>query len=109
MKVKHIGAGLLGCTLAMTSSYTLASDLRIDGFASFIAGQVLDKDEIGPDGNYLGFDDRADFQTNSIYGIQFRADLGKGLTATGQVVGQGSDDFDAKITWAYLTYEFNPE
>lgn len=42
MKTKAIKAGFAVSALALAVSPTMATDLRIDGFASFVAGQVLD-------------------------------------------------------------------
>ncbi|MCP5017797.1 MAG: porin [Ketobacter sp.] len=44
-----------------------------------------------------------------MYGIQFRSQLDDGLSVTGQVVGRGSEDFDAKVNWAYFSYQLTDE
>lgn len=80
------------------------AEMRIDGFASFVAGQVLDKDELGG-GDYLGYTDKMNFQNESVFGIQFRSDLSEGLSATGQIVGAGENDYEAKVNWAFLKYD----
>jgi hypothetical protein len=47
------------------------------------------------------------YDEDSIYGIQFRADMQQGMSATAQIVGKGSDSYDAQVNWAYFTYELN--
>jgi len=47
------------------------------------------------------------FRPDSNYGLQITANLGDGLSATGQITGNGGLDFDAVVSWAYLSYEFN--
>ncbi|MEZ5505923.1 MAG: hypothetical protein R3F38_08020 [Gammaproteobacteria bacterium] len=58
MKTKAIKAGFAVSALALAVSPTMATDLRIDGFASFVAGQVLDQDELDATGTYNGYDNR---------------------------------------------------
>jgi hypothetical protein len=109
MKTRLLATGLMASSLTIAAP-TLASDLRIDGFASMVYGQVIDKDELGAQGpNFRRYDDKAEFQVDSLYGIQFRSNLQEGLSVTGQLVGKGSDDFNAKVTWAYFTYEVNDQ
>lgn len=103
MKKHTFKVSLLASAIGLAATPALATDIRIDGFASIVAGQTLDKDE-GPMLN-RGYTHRATFNEDSIYGIQFRADLQDGLSATAQFTGKGTEDFEAKINWAYLTYE----
>ncbi|CBL45276.1 hypothetical protein HDN1F_16930 [gamma proteobacterium HdN1] len=104
--------GLSALALAITPAH--AVDLRFDGFATFVVGQMLDDDELNhdPQGNLMtfrGFDDQINFQSNNVFAIQARADLGEGLSATAQIMAKGVDDYDAKFSWAYLSYELTPE
>lgn len=107
MKTTPYALGLLTAAIALASGSALAVDIRIDGFASIAYGQALDKDELGVNGEFQGYNNIANFQQDSLYGIQFRSNLSDGLSAVGQVVGRGSADFEADITWAYLAYQFN--
>lgn len=94
-----------------------AADIKINGFASVTGGQTLSEGKVPTgkstyfvDGSTGGtYDDSISFKPDSIYGLQFRSDLGSGLSATGQVVGSGGGDFDAKVKWAYISYEFAGE
>ena len=95
MKKCTFQVSLLASAIGLIATPALATDIRIDGFASIVAGQTLDHDE-GPMLN-RGYTDRATFNEDSIYGIQFRADLQDGLSATAQFTGKGTEDFEAKI------------
>lgn len=109
MKRKAIKAGFALSALALAVSPAMAAEIRFDGFASFVAGQVLDDDEADTSGIMRGFDDRLEFQNNSLFALQVRADLQDKLSATAQITAKGQDDYDAKFNWAYLTYEINNE
>jgi hypothetical protein len=114
MKTTVFKAGFAVSTLALAISPAMATEVRFDGFASFVAGQVLDKDETidpttGEATTFRGFDDRLGFQNNSLFAIQVRADLLSNLSATAQITAKGSDDYNAKFNWAYLTYELSNE
>lgn len=102
---------------AMCSASTQAADIRLNGFASLVAGMTLNQGELsnGDPATFTAddpsngiYDDDFTFRPDSIFGLQISADLGDGLSVTGQITGAGGEDFDANLTWAYLTYEFNP-
>lgn len=78
------------------------AEIRFNGFASIYAGMTLDDDE-----SLYDYDDDISFKPESLFGLQATADLTEGLTATAQLLARGSDDFDAKFEWAYLTYTLN--
>jgi len=109
MKKHTFKVSLLASAIGLASAPTIAADLRIDGFTSIVYGQALDKDELPSSGRFLGYDEKASFEPDSIYGVQFRSQLEDGLSVTGQIVGRGSEDFDAKVNWAYLSYELTDE
>lgn len=105
MKKHTFKVSLLAAAVGLASAPAMATDVRIDGFASLVYGQTLDRNEgetfdgkYGPEANY---------QSDSVYGIQFRADLSEGLSATAQLLGKGAENFDAKIAWAYFAYQLN--
>lgn len=108
MKTKAIKAGFAVSALALAISPAMAAEIRFDGFASFVAGQVIDKDELAGD-SLRGFDERLSFQENSLFAVQVRADLQEKLSATAQIIAKGSEDYDARFNWAYLSYELSNE
>ena len=90
------GIGLL------CSSVAFAGDIKMRGFASMVAGQAL-----GNGDSLYGYDTEFDMKNDSLAALQFDADLEDGLSATVQFIARGSDSYDPKVEWAYLTYEFN--
>ena len=125
---------LTPCLLAasiVAAAGTQAAELRFNGFASIAAGKTLSEgsnltrqtDPTLPnpgsvtatqDNTFTAdsptsgtYDDDISFKPDTIFGLQISADLGEGLTVTGQITGAGGEDFDANIAWAYLSYELN--
>lgn len=75
------------------------ADIKINGFANLIGGMTLDDDE-----TVYGYDSDFNFEPASVFGLQVRGDVSEKLSATAQLVGRGSDDYDASFEWAYMTY-----
>ena len=84
-------AGLFACP-------TFA-DIQINGFANLIGGMTLDDDE-----SVYDYDSDFNFDPASVFGLQIRGDVSEKLSATAQLVGRGSEDYDASFEWAYMTY-----
>lgn len=99
-------ASITFALLMLAGSPVLASDVIFNGFASFVIGQAIDEDELPEDG-FRGFDEDLNFQNNSLFALQMRADLKDNLAAVTQVIAKGSNDYDAQFNWAYLTYDLN--
>lgn len=106
MKKHTFKVSLLAAAVGLAAGSAMATELRIDGFANIVAGQMISDSE---DGSLYGYDEDLSFSPETNYGIQFRGDLDDGLSITGQIVGRGNEDYDAKVTWAYLTYEISDE
>ena len=109
MREQTLKVGLLAGAITFLSTPALALEIRTDGFASIVYGQTFDKDELDNNGEFRGYNEKADFQADSLYGIQFSTQLTDDVTATGQITGKGNDNFKAKVSWAYLTFEINDE
>lgn len=98
-KVLQLGFPI-GLIALSTASFTANADIRFNGFASIVAGQTLSDNE-----TYLGYDNDLSFKNESLFALQAVADLGDGLSATAQIVSQGSDNFNTEFAWAYISYE----
>jgi hypothetical protein len=86
------------CSFAALLLIPAAADaqVRISGFGQVLAGTTTS------DGTTLaGFDDEIDFRNGSLFAVQISADLNDRVTATGQIVARGSNDFEPKFSWAY--------
>jgi hypothetical protein len=125
MKKSLLTPCLLAASIVATTG-AQAADLRFNGFASIAAGKTLSEGSslerssttgavIGVSDNVFTadsptsgtYDDDISFKPDTIFGLQISADLGEGLSVTGQITGAGGEDFDANIAWAYLSYELN--
>lgn len=123
--------------LALTAySAAEAADIRFNGFASLAGGRTFNEGStrfnsiivdpatdlangiIATSGDfnstYLAdritvgvYDDDWSFRPDTSYGLQVTADAGHGLTVVGQITGNGGENFDANIAWAYVAYDFN--
>ncbi|HAM20379.1 MAG TPA: topoisomerase IV, partial [Alteromonas macleodii] len=78
------------------------ADIQINGFANLIGGMTLDDDE-----SVYDYDSDFNFDPASVFGLQVRGDVSDKLSATAQLVGRGSEDYDADFEWAYMTYMLN--
>ncbi|MBT0587352.1 porin [Alteromonas oceanisediminis] len=86
-------------TLALAMSTAANADVRINGFANLIGGITSSDDTL------YGYDDNIGFGEESLFAIQVSGDINDRMTATGQLVARGSDDYEVDFEWAYLTYQ----
>lgn len=80
------------------STFTAQAEVRINGFANLTGGITSSDDSL------YGFDDRVSFSEQSLFAVQISGDINDKMTATGQIVSRGNNDFDASFDWAYITY-----
>jgi len=86
----------------MLANGAISQEFEFNGFLSAVGGAVTDDDT-----SYAGYDDDVNFEPDSVLGIQINANVSDRLRAVAQVLGRGTDDFDAELEWAYLAYEFS--
>lgn len=89
--------------------YTIAAigieahaEIKFNGFATFTGGMTTSDDK-----ELWGHDDTLNFAQDSLLGLQASADLADNLSATAQIISRGENQWDAKLAWAYVTYEIN--
>jgi len=120
MQPKLLTASIMaaGLTLGATAQ---AADVRINGFMSVVGGTTLSegtarshltgaesKSTFTADSVTLGvYDDDISFKPDTNYGIQISSNLGSGLSVTGQITGNGGEDFEANVAWAYISYDLS--
>ncbi|WP_101756875.1 porin [Oceanicoccus sp. KOV_DT_Chl] len=110
---KKVGSLIAACCLT-TSAH--AADINWSGFGTIGVGQTLDSDSVyrtnaiaGVSSDQNGnLDDKLTFDALSIIALQASSNLGDGLNATVQIKAAGADSWDAKIEWAYLSYDLTP-
>ncbi|MGJ8679319.1 porin [Paraglaciecola sp.] len=86
-------------TLCASTCFAAQAEVRINGFANFIGGMAES------DKSLYGYDDRVSFSPESLFAIQVSGDINDKMTATGQLVARGDNNYDPEFEWAYLTYE----
>lgn len=93
--------------LAAISSQTNAVDnIQFDGFVSVGGGWFNGEDHTA---SYRGYDQ--DFQSDPVtkFGLQVSAEVNEQITATGQLLAKGSNDYKVEAEWAYLSYAVNED
>ncbi len=103
MNNKMISLGVtvaIGMALSGLTPAAIVDNLSINGFGSVVAG-------ISEENTFrnVPYDDEINFTEESKLAVQIIADMTEGLSATVQVIGRGSESFDPKFEWAYLSYE----
>lgn len=74
------------------------AEVRINGFANLVGGITSSDDTL------YGYEDDISFNAESLFALQVSGDINDKMTATGQIVARGENDYDADFEWAYLTY-----
>ncbi|WP_339770285.1 topoisomerase IV [uncultured Paraglaciecola sp.] len=75
-----------------------SAEVRINGFANLIGGITSSDDAL------YGYDDSLSFKSESSFALQVSGDINDKMTATGQIIARGEDDYDAEFEWAYFTF-----
>ena len=115
------GMFVMGALLAANATEALGFDLKVSGFGSIVAGEMLTgKAEVNP-GNMAGPVFIADYGNGFAYtkrqvlltpesraGLQADVTIADQLSATIQGVGRTGSGAGS-LEWAYLSYELHPE
>lgn len=91
--------------VALAISAPTQAEVRINGFANLVGGIATGFDPVDPTSTVYGYDDTISFSSESLFAIQISGDINDRMTATGQLVSRGADDYDVDFEWAYLTFE----
>ncbi|QBG36205.1 porin [Litorilituus sediminis] len=115
MKLTNLAKTSLA-SLCLISTCSLA-EVNISGFSSINVGKVLSGTGVEHYGieptfladypNVSAYNEEWDFEPESLFGIQFDADLMDGLSATAQIVARGTEEWKPEFEWAYISYELN--
>jgi hypothetical protein len=85
----------------MAHSPQVNAETDLTGFINAVGGYATERPTLGYEA------DTATFTRDSSIGIQISHDISPKITATGQLVAKGEDDFETEAAWAYLTYRFS--
>ncbi len=91
---------ILIAVLTFTVSSAIA-EIRINGFANLTGGITSSDDTL------YGYDDKISFTDDSLFAIQISGDINDRMSATGQIIARGEEDYDAKLVWAYMSYDID--
>lgn len=85
--------------IALAISGQVQAEVRINGFANLVGGITSNDDAL------YGYTEDISFNEESLFAIQVSGDINDRMTATGQLVSRGADDYDVDFEWAYMTFE----
>ncbi len=85
--------------VAMLATFQAQADIRINGFANLTGGITSSDDSL------YEYDDKVSFGSQSLFAVQVSGDINDKMTATGQLVARGNNDYSAEFEWAYITYQ----
>ncbi|WJG08799.1 porin [Aliiglaciecola sp. LCG003] len=86
-------------TLACALTFSASAEVRINGFANMVGGITSSEDSL------YGYDDSFSFSEESLFAIQVSGDINDKMTATGQLVAKGVNNYKAEFEWAYISYQ----
>ncbi len=95
--------GVMGALLLFIPSSF--ADITFNGFASVRASHASSDGGTEPFPEFK--EGEISFKSESLFGLQARADLGDGLSATVQLFAEGASDFEVDARWAYVSYELS--
>lgn len=91
--------------LAMSFGVQANENLRISGFGSIVAGQVLDGSGYVADYPNVGaYDDQFDIGQETRMGVQANATISDDLSATMQVMSRANNEYEAEVEWLFVNY-----
>jgi hypothetical protein len=99
MNMIKLNKNLSVIAVAVLATFQAQADIRINGFANLTGGITSSEDSL------YDYDDNIGFASQSLFAIQVSGDINDKMTATGQLVARGSNDYSADFEWAYITYQ----
>ena len=88
------------------SSTALMADVRVSGFMNVVGGQSDVDSGVSP----LGYDDKGDFQQDSLAAIQVSGSVADNMGATIQLIAQNDPANDnIRMEWGYVYYDASDE
>jgi len=92
--------------VAALASTAFAGDVRVSGFMNIVGGQS----DVDNGASPLGYDDKYDFQNDSLAAIQFSASIADNMGATIQLIAQNQEvGDDIRMEWGFISYDATDE
>jgi len=97
--------------IAALASVASASDVRISGFVNVVGGMNnLDPNDITTSNSYRGYDNKYDFQNESLAAVQISGTIAENMGATIQLIAQNDPLKDnVRLEWGYISYDLSDE
>lgn len=96
--------------VAILLNTPVMAEIKLNGFGSIYAGQVVEGKEFVSDFPNAGLYDRSfSFSPDSTLGLQFSSFFTDEFSLIAQIVVHGATDFDSEVDWLYLNYHLTPE
>ncbi|MDH5391907.1 MAG: porin [Gammaproteobacteria bacterium] len=87
-----------------------ATDTKVTGFASMMAGIVTSGDQFLADYPNTGvYDQDLSFAADTTIGVQLKTQLFDDYQFVTQLLSRGASEFETDIDWAYINYSLNSE
>lgn len=88
--------------LALSFSCNANAEINWNGFVT-VGGGLADPDNGAS--SLAGYEEDLTFDNETVLGLQLRAPVSDKLSATGQMVARGSEDYELDMAWAYVSYD----
>src|SRR5690554_689096 len=111
MKLRYSSLTLalaLLCGLPLAANADISDRFTFSGFASFVAAQSLEKNELYGDAT-SSVPHSTELRDYSKLGLRVRVDLQDNLTFTTQMLADGSNEFEPEFDWIFLSYNITPD
>lgn len=106
--MKHLLVLLI--SLAIGVGAQANDNLRISGFGSIVAGQVLDGSGFVADYPNVGaYDDQLDISQETRMGVQANITISDEISATMQAMSRASNEYEAEIEWLFVNYAISDD
>lgn len=106
------GQCLAGCLLILLTVLPVYGEIHFNGFASLVIGRSYsaNEDQVIVDYPAAGtYTAKASMEAETLVGLQMLTLLRKNLSTTVQILGKGTDQFNAQLEWAYFSYNISPD
>ncbi|MDH5516961.1 MAG: porin [Gammaproteobacteria bacterium] len=101
---------LLIAFIAYLPGQVSATDTKVTGFASMVAGAMTAGDQFLADYPNTGvYDKDLSFSPDTTIGVQLKTRLFDDYQFVTQLLSRGANDFETDIDWAYINYTVNSE
>ena len=101
---------IFAALFSLTASLEAYAEISITGYASIVAGKVIEGDAFLADYPKVGvYDQDLSFSPDTSFGVQFSNQINDETALVIQLTVDGANEYEPDISWAYLSYRLSPE